>query len=126
MRYGNYREILLCLIIISFSILIAWCHTNSINHDGEDLALNSTSLTAFATFTPTTFERIHLCVFHFSIAFFGSALCLPILIYAKNNAAAARFKLVNNFIVYICIVSLLFSFLQLGFGIRYVYTVSYF
>ena len=96
----------------------AWCYSDLVDSDEAITTSSEIMMRTFAKFTPTTFERIHICVFHLSIAFFGCSLCLPILIYAKNNASAARFKLVNNFIVYICIVSFLFGFLQIGFGIR--------
>ena len=103
-----------------FLFLQEWCQFHSDFQSGDHPGFNSTSSqgATFASFTPSTIERINLCVFHVSIAFFGCALSVPILIYAKSNASAARFKLVNNFIVYICLVSLMLSILQLGFGIR--------
>ena len=103
-----------------FLFLQEWCqfHSDFQSGDHQDLNLTSSQGATFASFTPSTIERINLCVFHVSIAFFGCALSVPILIYAKSNASAARFKLVNNFIVYICLVSLMLSILQLGFGIR--------
>ena len=99
-------------------MLLAWCHSHSNVYAAENNEYNMTTFDTYAVFTPLAFERILLCVLHISISIIGCILCLPILIYAKNNAAAARFKLVNNFVVYVCIVSLLFSVLQLGFGIR--------
>ena len=116
----NNRKYWLRKYIWLFLILQEWCHSHSDFQSGDDQELNITSSqgATFATFTPSTIERVNLCVFHVSIAFFGCALSVPILIYAKSNASAARFKLVNNFIVYICLVSLMLSVLQLGFGIR--------
>ena len=97
-----------------------WCQIHSEFSSKENFESNSSSShgSTFASFTPHTIERIILCVTHISTALFGCGLCIPILIFAKNNASAARFKLVNNFIVYICLVSLIFSILQFGFGIR--------